>query len=653
MTDQDTYLPIADYGAIGNLKTVALVGLNGSIDWCCFPEIDNPAVFCSLLDHAKGGRFQVAPARPLGSTQRYLPFTNIIETTFDAEGGRLVMTDFMPLHGALAPGEDHQAPPEIQRIVEAVGGDVEVEIIWAPRFDFAREVHTIAPTPSGFVAVAGDSRLAIGGLPPGAEPERDSQGPLVRQRVKLLAGHRLALVTRWDSADTDFTANIAQLALDRTIAAWRGWATMEQQPDSREWAGYWSDHVVRSELALKLMTFHPTGAIAAAPTTSLPETIGGVRNWDYRFSWIRDSSLAAQALNAMGHMAEAAAFIDWTEHVSAEQGEEGRDLRLMYSVRGRPCLPEEELSHLEGYRRSTPVRIGNEAAQQTQLDIYGDLLGAAYEFVRMDRDFDQATWDFLSHVADHALNIWQDPDEGIWEFRNGPFQFVYSKMMVWVALQRAGLLAAQGQLAGDPRRWKQAQDQLCIDILAKGYDTEQGAFTIAYGKKELDAANLLIPIREFLPIADPRVQSTIDRTMERLTENDLVYRYHMDDGLPGQEGTFVLCTFWLADALALSGRMDEAYRIFDGVASRVNHVGLLSEQIDPSSGAFLGNFPQAFSHMGLINTALYLAHMEGRKTPVPAPIGTEEHRAEARLILESGDNRITGSERPPAGVRES
>lgn len=633
MIDRDPYLPISAYGAIGNMRSVALVGLDGSIDWCCFPEIDSPSVFAAILDHASGGCFRVAPARPLASSQRYLDFSNVLETTFDTERGRLVVTDFMPLRGSIIAGEDHEAPPEIHRLIEAIDGDIEVEITWAPRPDYGRTPPNLEPTPSGFVATAGDDRLALGGLPAGVTPTTDPSGPLVRTTLTMRAGTRLALLTRWDATDAATSPEVASRALEETLTSWRSWATMEQQANDRGWAGYWNEHVIRSELALKLLTFAPTGAIAAAPTTSLPETVGGVRNWDYRFSWIRDSALTAQAFNAMGHIEEAGAFIHWAERVSRKRGVNEHRLRLMYDVRGNACLPEGELGHFEGYRRSKPVRFGNKAAEQHQHDIYGDLLGAAYEYVRMGRDFDPDMWDFLSRCASHTVDIWSDPDDGIWEFRDGPHQFVYSKVMVWVALQRACIMAARGHLKGDVATWSREQERVCQDILAKGYNEEVRAFTITYGSPDLDAANLLIPLREFLPFADARVQSTIDRTIEELTENGMVYRYLTDDGLPGEEGTFVLCTFWLVDALALSGRLDEAYQIFDGMASRVNHVGLLSEQIEATTGKFLGNFPQAFSHMGLINSALYLAHMEGRETPVPAPIGTEAHRDEARRIL--------------------
>lgn len=621
------YLPIEAYGAIGNLRTVALVGLNGAIDWCCLPEVDSPAVFAALLDHARGGSFRIAPSTTIASSQRYLPLSNVLETTFDTPGGRLVVTDFMPLRGDIAAGGEHEAAPEIHRILRAVGGDVDVEVTFRPRFNFARGETTIQPAAGGIVAVAGDQQMAVGGFDERAAPTAEPGGHAVHVSFRLAAGHRRAFVVRWGDTSVPAILPRSERALHETLAAWHAWTRLEKMDPARSWAGYWNEHVIRSELALKLLTFAPTGAIAAAATTSLPEVIGGVRNWDYRYSWIRDAGLAAQAFNAMGHGAEAAAYVHWAERVSRRWGEAGdARLHIMYDVRGEHCLPEEELTHLDGYRGSRPVRIGNLAAEQLQLDVYGDLLTAAYEYARMGRDFDDGIWRFLSQVADQAMEVWRKPDDGIWEFRQGPWHFVYSKVMVWAALQRARAMAARGKLRGNTSRWAAVQKAVRQEVLEKGYDPDLNAFTIAYEMKDLDAANLLIPLHEFLPFEDPRVQGTIDRTLERLTANDFVYRYRIDDGLPGEEGAFVLCTFWLAGALALSGRLDEAYRIFDGMASRVNHVGLLAEQIDPYSGQFLGNFPQAFSHIGLINGALYLAHMEGRETPVPEPLGTIEHR---------------------------
>jgi GH15 family glucan-1,4-alpha-glucosidase len=402
----------------------------------------------------------------------------------------------------------------------------------------------------------------------------------------------------------------------------------EEATGDRSWAGRQSERVIRSELALKLLTHAETGAFAAAATTSLPEVIGGVRNWDYRLTWIRDAALTAQALFALGHEADAIAFIEWAERAAEQKGQMDGGLQVLYTIHGEPGLTEMELPNLEGYRGSAPVRVGNGAADQLQLDIYGELISAAYELVRMGGELSPDVREFLPQVADQACSAWRRADHSIWEPRNGPFNFVYSKVMVWMALDRAIKLVGNGTMVGDMERWKQTCDSIRDEVLDRGYDIEQGAFVQSYERNVLDAASLLFPLMEFLPFSDPRVQSTIDRTLESLTENGLVYRYRADDGVAGEEGAFVLCTFWLVDALALSDRLDEAYEIYEGVLARGNHVGLYSEQIDPGSGAFLGNFPQAFSHLGLINSTLYLAYKEGRETPVPAPIGSDEHRGE-------------------------
>jgi GH15 family glucan-1,4-alpha-glucosidase len=460
--------------------------------------------------------------------------------------------------------------------------------------------------------------------------ESDDYGPLARARFQLAAGERVALVCRWDSARAaGARLEDSQRWLEDTQESWLTWVHKDEATGTRQWAHPWSEEVIRCELVLKLMIYAPTGAIVAAPTTSLPETPGGVRNWDYRYAWIRDAALSAQGLYAMGHAREAKSFINWAERVARGVGDSGREMHIMYSVRGESDLTELKLEHLEGYRGSRPVQVGNAAAQQLQLDIYGELISAAYEVARAGDNLEPDIWTFLPWVADQACRIWQEPDYGIWEVRSGPAHFVYSKSMVWMALDRAVQLASMGLIQGDAARWQRVSRDIRRQVLEDGYDSELGAFTQVFGSRELDASNLLIPMMELLPVDDPRVQGTINRTLEQLTVNDLVYRYLADDGLPGKEGTFCLCTFWLVDVLALSGRLDEANRILEGMVSRANHLGLYAEQIDPASGEFLGNFPQTFTHVGLINSAIYLAYAEGRPLPFAYPIGSKEHRARA------------------------
>jgi GH15 family glucan-1,4-alpha-glucosidase len=632
------YKAISDYGAIGNLRTVALVGRDAAIDWCCFPHLSSPSVFSAILDHHKGGRFRVAPRGIAFGSQSYIENTNVLVTEFEADAALLRVTDFLPLRGDIVGRLGSEAPPEIHRILRCEGGELEVEVEWAPRFDYARALPTFHRVEGGWLAegrnVDGDTvRMTLGGMTD-AEVVDDGEGPSLRGLLRLTGAESAVLVTRWDSESALAGLDPSMRWLDETTATWSGWARTGGADQADEWAGSSLPHVTRSELALKLLTHADSGAIAAAATTSLPETIGGIRNWDYRYCWIRDASLTVQALIALGHDTEAMEFLLWCERVSELRGdpepEEGGEWRLqiMYGLHGESELDEFELEHFEGYRGSRPVRIGNAAAVQLQLDIFGELLNSAYELVRRGSELTPSLRHFLEKVADRACAKWDEPDYGLWEVRHGTFHFTYSKMMVWLALGRAAYLADRTGLSGDAQRWVRTQEKIREQILNEGYDPEVGAFVQYFGSKELDASNLLIPFYELLPYDDPRVQGTIDATLEHLTENGLVYRYHAEDGLSGEEGAFGLCTFWLVDALSLSGRVDEAWEIYEGIANRANHVGLFAEQLDPSSGDFLGNFPQAFTHIGLINSRLYLAHAEGKRIPGPPMLGTPEHRRE-------------------------
>jgi GH15 family glucan-1,4-alpha-glucosidase len=625
----DGYQPIADYGAIGNLSTLALVGRDGSIDWCCLPAFDSPSIFAAILDHARGGRFRVAPVGGGRGDQRYLDATNVLETTFQARDGRLIVTDFMPLGGDLDGRVEPVTGPEIHRVVRVEGTAMEVEVEWSPRPDYGRAPVRIERVETGFLASAGDQRFWLRGVPGGADIEDDGTGPLVRGRFEVEPAEPLVLGTGLGSPNARYPAE-RMPSLEETAESWRRWA-LKAEAEDRSWAEPYGDLVLRSELALKLLSYGATGAIIAAGTTSLPEEIGGQRNYDYRFAWIRDASLTVQALHAMGHGAEAKAFIEWAEHVAEEQGDGGTEIRIMYGVRGETELDEQELDHLEGYRRSRPVKIGNKAAEQRQLDILGELLDGAYELVREGHELPDEIRDFLVAIADAACDAVGLPDDGIWEMRSGARIYTYSQVMLWVGLDRAIQLADRGILPdASAGRWRESRDRVRALVLDEGWSADVGAFVQAFDSTELDASSLLFPLHEFLPFDDPRVRATIARTLEHLTEDGLVYRYRMDDGMPGEEGAFVLCSFWLVDALALSGRVEEARELFERLAGRANHLGLYSEQIDPRSGAFLGNFPQAFSHLGLVNSAIYLAHAEGRESPVPAPVGTPEHRRSVR-----------------------
>jgi GH15 family glucan-1,4-alpha-glucosidase len=619
------YKPISSYGAIGNLRSVALVGNDGAIDWCCLPELDDASVFCALLDHAVGGRFRLTVSGATTGEQQYLQDTNVLLTTFRVGRSVLQVTDFMPLAGTIEGccETESQAPPEIVRLLDCQDGDVTVELEWSPRLDYARADTTIVAADGGWRASAGDQCLFLSG-PSDAAVHQEQHGPVVRARWSMHAGDQQSIITRWQDACPS-EPGYADRVLNETIGVWHGWSRREGVVACEQWAGSRKPLVVRASLVCKMLTHAVSGAIAAAPTTSLPEWIGGERNWDYRYAWIRDASQTAQALVSLGHTAEAIALLRWMEDVCEAHADEW-ELQIMYGLRGQEELPERELQHLEGYRQSRPVRIGNGAAGQFQLEVYGELLNTGYELVRRGEELSPRVKNLLRKVADHVVEVWQKPDYGIWEVRGEKQHFTYSKVMAWVAMDRALLLAEHHGLDGDVGLWTETATRIRRDILDNGYDPKRRAFVQAYGSQELDAANLRIPLMEFLPADDPRVQETIDRTLEELTENDLVYRYHADDGLAGEEGAFGLCTFWLVDALALSGRVEEAERIFSNLLAHANHVGLFAEQFDPSNGEFLGNFPQAFTHIGLINSALYLAWARGQRVSEWAPIGTPEHR---------------------------
>jgi GH15 family glucan-1,4-alpha-glucosidase len=622
----DGYLPIEHYGAIGNLHTVALVGRNGSIDWACLPDLACPSVFAAIVDRRRGGFFRLAPVRWESSRQRYLEDTCILETSFEAEGGRVRLTDFMPLGGDIVRAGAPRTEPEIYRLAQCDEGEVEMELEWSPRLDYARTRVEVERRGGRFLARGGEHGLWLIGAPGEPEVGEGEGGPVVRSRFRLRAGERVALVTRDAGGDLhrdrdeppSVTLDGIRERMEETRAAWTRWARHNGASEVEEWAGRWTGLVRRSALTLKLLTHPETGAIAAAATTSLPEEIGGVRNWDYRFCWIRDAVFTAQALYALGHRNEARDFLHFAERSAQQAGTKEWGLQIMYGLHGETELPEECLDHLEGYRGSRPVRIGNGAATQRQLDVYGELLEAAHELVLHGDDLPPDQWRFLASVADEACAAWHHPDQGIWEIRTDGRHFTYSKLMVWAALDRAVKLAGKGKIEGDVERWGRTRDTVKDVTIRRGYDEELGSFVQAFGWKALDASNLLIPVHGLLPPTDPRVLGTIDRTLERLTENGLVYRYDPEeakDGLDGGEGAFGLCTFWLVDALALAGRVEEAREIFEGIAERASPLGLYAEQIDPESGAFLGNFPQAFTHLGLINSALYLARAEGLPTP--------------------------------------
>ncbi len=419
--------------------------------------------------------------------------------------------------------------------------------------------------------------------------------------------------------------NSLQESLEDTVSFWRNWAHQCEGPEKCVFtAGPWHDLMVRSGLVLKLLTHSETGGITAAPTTSLPEWIGGERNWDYRYGWVRDSSFTVQALYNLGHVEEARSYMNWLMDICTETFDP-RDLRIMYGLHGDQSLKERELDHLSGYMNSRPVRIGNAASEQLQLDIYGEMVNGIYETTRYGESIDDSTWQFARKIADHVCRVWNTPDSGIWEIRGQPRHFISSKLMCWVALDRAIRIATEGENKKPENNWKRERENVRQAILERGYNQSIGSFVQSYGSDILDATSLLIPVMGLLPFRDHRVQSTIDATMKELTSpRGLVYRYLGEDGLSGREGVFILCTFWLVDSLTLSGRLEEAEKLFGKVLESASPLGLLAEEIEPETGAHLGNYPQAFSHIGLINSALYLGNARGGKQKGPEPVGKEE-----------------------------
>jgi GH15 family glucan-1,4-alpha-glucosidase len=584
------YAPIGDYAAIGDGRTVALVARDGAIDWLCLPDLDSPSVFGALLDAETGGRFELQPEGPFDATRRYLPGTNVLETTFATSGGVVRVTDAMTLPtSGLAPYR------ELVRRIEGVSGRVAMRWRIEPRPGYGTSVRL---EERAGVPVASHGRDAVALIPWDAgEPVPKNGGIDGRvvtgegslAHVVIAAAHQEPLVLPARSE--------VESRLVGTERAWRDWSA------PRMYEGPWRDAVLRGALALKLLVFAPSGAIAAAATTSLPETIGGERNWDYRFSWPRDSAFTLRALLALGCSREANAFFSWLLHASQLTHPE---VRVLYRLNGRPGARERPLP-LAGYRGSRPVRAGNGAAGQTQLDVYGEVLDAANEVARsaggLDRD--HARW--LAGVADHVCAIWRQPDAGIWEVRSEAAHFTQSKMMCAVALDRACALAEQGFLRGDAAGWRRERDEIRAFVESRCYSEDKRSYTRSADEDLLDASLLLGVIARYDEAGAPRLVGTVDAVRRELRHGPFVTRYVDEDGLPGKEGAFLACSFWLVEAYARQRRLDEATALMDELIGLSNDVGLYAEEVDPATGAFLGNFPQALSHLALINAAAAVA----------------------------------------------
>jgi GH15 family glucan-1,4-alpha-glucosidase len=578
------------------MRTAALVGLDGAIDWCCLPRFDSGSVFAALLDPDRGGTWSLRPTVEWSSTQRYLPRTNILETTFRTADGVVVLTDFMPVAEDGRPSGPH---PEIHRQFRCTRGRVPMQIVFMPRFEYGARTTRLEQLRNGLFATdRTDQVLTLSSAKPFEWLVEQSAATA---RFTVEKGEERWLVLRYDDDDIHPVDRYeSSRKLDITAAFWARWAA------GVRYSGPHRGMVKRSALVLKLLTHAETGAIIAAPTTSLPETIGGGRNWDYRFVWLRDAAFTLAALDNVGHRREADAFMRFLKKVCRHEG--GGHLQIMYGIDGRRDLVERQLDHLSGYLGSRPVRVGNGAADQLQLDVYGEVLETA-DIWRRNHEMTEGTWRVLRGLVDWVSGNWHRPDSSIWEVRGEVRHYVFSKVLSWVALDRGIRMAEELTLEGNTAEWKVQRDLLHAEILQRGWSERHQSFTQAYDDDALDAAALAIGMVRFLPWNDPRVQSTVRAIARELTSTDgeLVYRYRHPDGLEGEEGAFSICTFWLAQALTMIGERERAERVFRRMLRHANHVGLYSEEIDPATGAFLGNFPQAFTHIALINCAAALA----------------------------------------------
>jgi GH15 family glucan-1,4-alpha-glucosidase len=594
------YLPIADHGIIGDLHSIALVGTEGTIDWYCCPRFDSPSVFGAILDKERGGYYRIAPAHDGWTTkQLYVPDTNVLITRFLTPEGVGEVLDFMPI-GDTADGEHRQ---RLVRRVLCVKGEMRFRIEVDPRFNYGRDAHEVAVDAAGAVLRSPELTLALSTTVP---LERHAAG--VRGEFTLGANESATFVLEADERPRSYSEFEARELFKRTIAYWLSWLKQSR------YQGRWRETVNRSALTLKLLTYRPTGAIVAAATTSLPEQLGGGRNWDYRYTWIRDAAFSLYALLRLGFTEEAEAFMGWlTDRLQEEKAGESGPLQIMYAVDGRGDLEELVLEHWEGYRGSAPVRVGNGAATQLQLDIYGELIDSVYLYNKYGKPIYHDAWEHVCRIIEWLSANWDRADEGIWETRGGRQHFTYSRLMSWVAVERAIRIARQRGLPADLVAWLATRDEIYHQIMRRGWNEERQAFVQHYESDVLDASNLLMPLVKFIAPTDPRWLSTLDAMSRELVADSLVYRYNAKaspDGLEGEEGTFSICSFWYVEALSRAGRLDEARLAFEKMLTYGNHLGLFAEEIGPT-GEALGNFPQAFTHLALISAAYNLDRQLG------------------------------------------
>jgi GH15 family glucan-1,4-alpha-glucosidase len=585
------YLPIEDHAIVGDLRTVALVGTNGTIDWYCPARFDAPALFAALLDARKGGYFALSCRTPSRPRQLYLPDTNILMTRFLTTEAVGEVIDFM------VPETSGTAAPRdlLVRQARAVRGRATFELACHPAFDYARAPHTVEVIDGvGAVFKSAMGRCILRTAVP-LKLEADGVGAT----FTLDEGETVDFELEWQGEVRPLVRGEADRLFESTSDFWQDWLAQSR------YTGRWREMVHRSALALKLLVYHPTGALVAAPTTSLPEELGGGRNWDYRYSWLRDAAFTIYSLMQLGFLEESAAFMDWVQK-RCEQATPERDLMIMYSINGDERIPELVLDHLEGYRGSSPVRIGNNAVGQRQIDVYGELMDSVYLYNR-EVPISYDLWTMLSRRLEWLEKHWQEPDEGIWEVRGPRQRFTYSALMTWVAFDRAQRLARDRGLPAPMERWRKVGGAAYKFVQRECWDPRIGAYMMYPGGEHLDASVLVMPIVGFAGPTDPRFLSTLNRISEQLVSDSLVHRYAITghDGLDGSEGTFTLCSFWYVDALTRAGRLKEARTVFEKMLTYANHAGLYAEEIG-SSGEALGNFPQAFTHLALISSAVNL-----------------------------------------------
>ncbi|MEV6738831.1 glycoside hydrolase family 15 protein [Streptomyces sp. NPDC051104] len=591
------YLPIADHGLIGDMRTVALVGSNGTIDWYCCPSFDCPSVFGAILDAERGGCFELAATVPGRTKQFYFPDTNVLITRFFTEDGVGEVQDFMPVGAASVETERHRL---IRRVL-CVRGSLPFRVRVAPRFDYGRQPHTLRLLGDVAVFESADLSLALTATVPLEGDDRD-----VWADFKLAEGESavFALDQVGEHVAPRMCARVeAEKQFAATVEYWRRWLHQSR------YRGRWREMVHRSALTLKLLTYAPTGAILAAPTTSLPEQLGGERNWDYRYVWVRDAAFCVYAMLRLGFTSEAEAFMKFVNrHITPGDGGPSGPLQIMYGIDGRTDLPEYEFDHLEGHQGSAPVRVGNAAADQLQLDIYGALIDSIYLYDKWAQPISSDQWDQVCALVDWVCDHWDQPDEGIWETRGGRKKFLYSRLMCWVAIERAVRMARRRGLPADMVRWLQCRDTIYRRIMQRGWSVKRQAFVQHEDSDVLDASVLMMPLAKFIAPTDPKWLSTLDALTQDLVSDSLVYRYDPQaspDGLRGDEGTFSICSFWYVEALVRAGRLDEARLAFEKMLTYANHLGLYAEEIS-HTGEQQGNFPQAFTHFALISAAFNL-----------------------------------------------